>query len=126
MTWAGHCSATGTIRRHPDILHLKSPNDVERAAAIQDRLLDAAATMLKPGGILVFATCSLQPEEGLVRVDCLLARRPEMERAPLLSHECEYLTPFINEYGDLRTLPVHLAELGGMDGFYAARLKRKC
>ena len=119
------CSATGTIRRHPDILHLKSPNDVERAAAIQDRLLDSAATMLEPGGILVFATCSLQPEEGLERVDCLLARRPELERAPLLPHECEYLTPFINEHGDLRTLPLHMAEQGGMDGFYAARLKRK-
>ena len=119
------CSATGTIRRHPEILHLKSPDDVERAVVVQDQLLDAAATMLAPGGVLVFATCSLQPEEGLERVENLLGRRPELERFLLLPNEREFFAPFLNEQGDLRTLPAHLAEDGGMDGFYAARLKRK-
>lgn len=119
------CSATGTIRRHPEILHLKSPDDVERAVVVQEQLLDAAVTMLAPGGILVFSTCSLQPEEGLERVENLLARRPELERSSLLPKEREFFGPFLNEQGDLRTLPTHLAEEGGLDGFYAARLKRK-
>ena len=82
--------------------------------------------MLEPGGILVFATCSLQPEEGLERIDCLLARRCELERAPLLPHERKCFGPFLTEQGDLRTLPSYLVDEGGMDGFYAARLKRKC
>ena len=119
------CSATGTIRRHPEILHLKNQDDVERAVVVQNQLLDAAADMLAPGGILVFATCSLQPEEGSERVEDLLARRRELERSPLLPKEREFFAPFLNERGDLRTLPAHFAEEGGMDGFYAARLKRK-
>ena len=118
------CTATGTIRRHPDILHIKNRNDVERAIAIQDRLLDSAIAMMEPGGLLVFATCSLQPEEGLERVANLLMRRPELQRVPLLSDECDYLAPFITDEGDLRTFPSHLEHQGGMDGFYAARLKR--
>lgn len=118
------CTATGTIRRHPDILHIKNRNDVEHAIAIQDRLLDSAIAMMEPGGLLVFATCSLQPEEGLERVANLLMRRPELQRVPLLSDECDYLAPFITDEGDLRTLPSHLEHQGGMDGFYAARLKR--
>jgi len=118
------CTATGTIRRHPDILHIKNRNDVEHAIAIQDRLLDSAIAMLEPGGLLVFATCSLQPEEGLERVANLLVRRPELQRVPLSSDECDYLAPFITDEGDLRTFPSHLEDQGGMDGFYAARLKR--
>ncbi|PPR18841.1 MAG: Ribosomal RNA small subunit methyltransferase B [Alphaproteobacteria bacterium MarineAlpha9_Bin7] len=118
------CTATGTIRRHPDILHIKNRNDVEHAIAIQDRLLDSAIAMMEPGGLLVFATCSLQPEEGLERVANLLMRRPELQRVPLLSDECDYLAPFITDEGDLRTFPSHLEHQGGMDGFYAARLKR--
>lgn len=118
------CTATGTIRRHPDILHIKNRNDVEHAIVIQDRLLDSAIAMLEPGGLLVFATCSLQPEEGLERVANLLVRRPELQRVPLSSDECDYLAPFITDEGDLRTFPSHLEDQGGMDGFYAARLKR--
>ena len=80
------CSATGTIRRHPEILHLKNQDDVERAVVVQNQLLDAAADMLAPGGILVFATCSLQPEEGSERVENLLARRRELERSPSVTY----------------------------------------
>ncbi len=68
------CSATGTIRRHPDVPHLKRPRDLAALAAGQDRLLDAAAAMLRPGGRLVYAVCSLQPEEGPARIAAALGR----------------------------------------------------
>ena len=68
------CSATGTIRRHPDVPHLKRPRDVRALTETQDRLLLAAAAMLRPGGRLIYSVCSLQPEEGAPRVDAALAR----------------------------------------------------
>jgi 16S rRNA (cytosine967-C5)-methyltransferase len=119
------CSATGTIRRHPDIAWLKDPGDLVKLAAMQDRLLDKAADLLRPGGILVYSTCSLQPEEGILRIDALLERRPDLSRRTLDIADVAGLTELISPEGDLRTLPCHLAELGGMDGFYAARLVKK-
>ncbi len=123
------CSATGTLRRHPDIAHLKTPDDVTKLAALQDRLLQAAVAMLAPGGVLVFATCSLQPEEGLARIDALLARRPgqdspRLARLPIAPSEVGGLAEAITAEGDLQTLPCHLADAGGLDGFYACRLIR--
>lgn len=117
------CSATGTIRRHPDIPHLKSPADVADAAKTQAALLEAALTMLRPGGTLVYAVCSLQPEEGEAQVDRLLAGHA-LRRRPVAPGEIGGLADFVTPAGDLRTLPCHLAELGGIDGFYAARLER--
>lgn len=119
------CTATGAIRRHPDIPHLKRPGDVAAARARQDRLLDGAAAMLAPGGTLVYAVCSLQPEEGPEAVSALLARNPSLARAPVGAEELGGLAALAAPAGAVRALPCHMPERGGMDGFYIARLKRK-
>ncbi len=118
------CSATGTLRRHPDAAWLKQPTDIAKLTAAQDRLLAAAAAMLRPGGLLIYCTCSLQPEEGPRRVDALVAAGAPFRRRPIEAGELGGLDELIGEAGDLRILPCHLAEKGGMDGFYAARLER--
>ena len=115
------CSATGAIRRHPDVARLKQPADVARLTALQDRLLDAAAAMLAPGGALVYCVCSLEPEEGPGRIAALLGRRPDLARE---SVTVEGLAEAVTSAGELRTLPCQWAESGGLDGFYAARLRR--
>jgi 16S rRNA (cytosine967-C5)-methyltransferase len=119
------CSATGTARRHPDAPWTKGPGDVAKLAAAQDRLLRAAVAMVAPGGLIVFCTCSLQPEEGPARVEALLAAGAPVVRRPILAHEVGGLTELITADGDLRSLPCHLAEKGGMDGFFAARLEKR-
>jgi 16S rRNA (cytosine967-C5)-methyltransferase len=116
------CSATGTLRRHPDVARRKSAADVATLTAAQDRLLDAAARLLAPGGILVYCVCSLQPEEGPGRIAALLARDPRFRRLPVRPDEIGGLSEFISEDKDLRTLPSYLADCGGLDGFYACRL----
>ncbi|OYV40401.1 MAG: rRNA cytosine-C5-methylase [Acidocella sp. 20-61-6] len=114
------CSATGTIRRHPDLLHLRKPRDVAALTKAQDALLDAATEMLAPGGRLIYAVCSLQPEEGAARIDAACARLG-LRRAPLSLPELpEAMTP----QGDIRTHPALWAERGGMDGFFIARLMK--
>lgn len=115
------CSATGTIRRHPDIWHLRTAEDMVQAAALQDQLLQAAMEMLAPGGTLIYITCSLQPEECEQRIDALLASGAPMTRRPIAAAELFDLDDLITPLGDMRTLP-HF--LGGMDGFYACRLVR--
>ena len=117
------CTATGTIRRHPDIPHGRSPADVARLAELQGRLLARAAAMVAPGGLLVYASCSLQPEECERRVDAFLAATPEFARQPVRARELAGIGEAITAAGDLRTLPCHWAKDGGMDGFYAARLR---
>ena len=119
------CSSTGTIRRHPDILHLKRPGDVAAAAALQDRLLDGAAAMLAAGGTLVYAVCSLQPAEGPERVAALLGRAPGLVRDPVRAAEIGGWAALVAADGSVRSLPCHERERGGMDGFYVARLKRE-
>ncbi len=118
------CTATGTLRRHPDIAHLKGAKEVAKLTALQDRLLANAVQMLAPGGLLVYATCSLQPEEGAARIAALFAGGAPLERLPLRAEEIGGLAETITPEGDLRTLPSHLAELGGLDGFYACRLSK--
>lgn len=118
------CSGTGTIRRHPDIARLKQPGDIDRMTAIQDRLLACCADMLRPGGLLVYATCSLQPEEGPVRIEKLLAGGAPLERVPVTESEIPSLESAINTAGEVRTLPSHWAARGGIDGFFIARLRR--
>jgi 16S rRNA (cytosine967-C5)-methyltransferase len=119
------CSSTGTLRRHPDVAWLKSPEDVLRMIPLQDRLLDAALAMLEPGGTVVYCVCSLQREEGPDRIAALLARDGQrVERSPVAAAEVGGMTELVTPDGDLRTLPCHLAAGGGMDGFYAARLVR--
>ena len=119
------CSATGTIRRHPDIPHAKRPEDATRLATLQAKLLAAALAMCRPGGIVVYAVCSLQPEEGPAVVQAALAADPAVERVPVAADEIGGLAELITADGDVRTLPCHLADRGGMDGFYIARLRRR-
>src|SRR5204863_5343358 len=83
------CTATGAIRRHPDVPHLKSTDDVARLSVVQENLLRAAVEMLRPGGILVYCTCSLEPEEGPERVATLLQSGAPVERRPLDASEIE-------------------------------------
>ena len=120
------CASTGTIRRHPDVAWLKQDSDISALSALQAKLLRKAVTLLRPGGTLVYCTCSLEPEEGELAVASLLAEVPEMGRVPVTASEVGGLTEIINADGDLRTLPCHLPHddprLGGLDGFYAARL----
>lgn len=117
------CSATGTIRRHPDVAHLKRPRDLAALARAQDRLIDAAAAMLRPGGRLIYAVCSLQPEEGALRIAAAPARTGLM-LAPFTQEELAFLPEARTAEGYLRTHPGLWPELGGMDGFFAARLVR--
>jgi 16S rRNA (cytosine967-C5)-methyltransferase len=118
------CSATGTIRRHPDLPWLKNPEDLPKLTALQDRLLDNAVAMTKPGGVIVYAVCSLQPEEGPARIAALLARGAPVARVEIEASEIGGLAELLTPEGELRSLPCHLAERGGMDGFYACRLRR--
>lgn len=114
------CSATGTIRRHPDVARLKRPRDVAEMAAGQDRLLAAATAILRPGGRLIYAVCSLQPEEGPGRVASLPGLRPD----PFTAAELEGVPSALTPQGTLRTHPGLWTDRGGMDGFFAARFIR--
>jgi 16S rRNA (cytosine967-C5)-methyltransferase len=120
------CTSTGTIRRHPDVAWLRQEADIAALAALQARLLKKAVTLLKPGGTLVYCTCSLEPEEGEQAIAALLAAEPAMRRVPVEASEVAGLSEIVTADGDLRTLPCHLPHedprLGGLDGFYAARL----
>jgi 16S rRNA (cytosine967-C5)-methyltransferase len=116
------CTATGAIRRHPDVPHLKQPEDVTRLATVQENLLRAAVDMLRPGGTLVYCTCSLEPEEGPERIAALLRSGAPVEHRPIAPAEIGAPAEWVTPQGDLRTLPYHLAEYDGVDGFYAARL----
>ena len=117
------CTATGTIRRHPDLPWIKSASDVTLVSAASAELLDCAADMVAPGGVLVFAVCSLEPEEGSEQVARFLDRQSMFTRVPVTEAELFGHTEWIDANGDLRTLPCHLGDHGGMDGFYTARLR---
>lgn len=122
------CSATGTIRRHPDILHLRRKDDTSQRVSLQRRLLERAAVLVRPGGRLVYCTCSLEPEEGEIQVAQFLNAHPDFTRVPVAPAEAGIAAEWITPDGDLRTLPSHLPHaepaLAGLDGFYAARLQR--
>jgi 16S rRNA (cytosine967-C5)-methyltransferase len=123
------CSSTGTIRRHPDIPWLKSEADLAKLTALQTRLLDRAATLLKPGGALVYCTCSLETEEGEDQIAALLGRNPGLSRSPIRADELAGHSELLTPQGELRTLPCYWAyepepRMGGLDGFYAARIIR--
>ena len=123
------CTATGTIRRHPDLMHLKTEADIERLAKLQARFLDAAAAMVAPGGTLVYCTCSLEPEEGEQQIAQFLAGQGDFSRAPITPANVGGVADWVTPLGDLRTLPSQMRLeapfKSGMDGFYAARLVRK-
>ena len=122
------CTSTGTIRRHPDVPWLKREADIAALAGTQRRLLERAVELTAPGGVLVYCTCSLEPEEGIAIVEHLLAADARMRRCPIAAAEVGGLDQLLTAAGDLRTLPCHLGEpnpqWGGLDGFFAARLQR--
>lgn len=116
------CSATGTIRRHPDLPLIRDDSGVEGLAALQAALIDRAVAMLKPGGRLVFATCSLLRAEGEDQLAGALRRHPDLtvSRPDLPGIVPDWLT----EQGGLRLRPDYWPERGGMDGFFIARLQK--
>jgi 16S rRNA (cytosine967-C5)-methyltransferase len=122
------CSSTGTIRRHPDIPWSKQPGDIATLAALQRKLLGRAVELVKPGGLLVYCVCSLEPEEGIEIITDLLARDSRFRHRPIAATELAGIDELLTPAGDLRTLPCGLADpdsrMAGIDGFYAARLER--
>jgi 16S rRNA (cytosine967-C5)-methyltransferase len=120
------CSSTGTIRRHPDIPYLKSAKDIEELARLQERLLDNAVRLLKPGGTLVYSTCSLELEEGEAQVASLLQQNPGLRLDEIAPSDVFGRAEWVQPPGLLRTFPYQLdlgtPEWSGMDGFFAARL----
>ena len=102
----------------------KAAADVTRMAALQQCLLEAAVAMLEPGGMLVYASCSLQPEEGPQVIERALARGLPVARQPVEPSELDGLAVDLTSEGDVRTLPYQLAGRGGLDGFFIARLRR--
>ena len=122
------CLSTGTIRRHPDVAWTKKPSDLARLVETQARMLDRAVELTRPGGEIVYCTCSLEPEEGEAQIAALLRRNREVERSPIGADEIGGLEEALTPEGELRTLPFHLPaqdpRAGGLDGFFAARLRR--
>ena len=123
------CSSTGTIRRHPDVPWLKSEADLSVLTSIQQRLLERAVELLKPGATLIYCVCSLEPEESESQIAGLLSRDSRIVRNPIAAQEVFGRAEFVTADGDLRTLPLHFPDpdprWAGLDGFYAARLTRK-
>ncbi len=123
------CSSTGTVRRHPDVPWTKGPADVDKLAGLQARMLAHAATLVKPGGRIVFSNCSLEHAEGEALVAAALAGNPQLVADPVQPGEFPFLDPFLTADGCVRTTPAGLkletAALSGLDGFFAARLRRR-
>jgi 16S rRNA (cytosine967-C5)-methyltransferase len=123
------CSATGTIRRHPDVAWTKRATDVVQLAKMQADLLARAVALTKPGGLIVYCVCSLEPEEGEQQIADALRRNPDLRRVPIDAQEIGGLDECITPLGELRTLPCHLpgdtSRQSGLDGFYAARLQKR-
>jgi 16S rRNA (cytosine967-C5)-methyltransferase len=127
------CSATGTLRRHPEVAWVRIKEDILKLAQTQSRLLDQAAKLVKLGGRLVYCTCSLEPEEGIDQINAFLNRNKDFRREIITKNELFGFEHAITEQGDVRTLPcLSLADqeseksstFNGMDGFFIARLKR--
>jgi 16S rRNA (cytosine967-C5)-methyltransferase len=122
------CSSTGTARRHPDIPWTKTPEDIDKLAEVQRRLLGRAVRMVKPGGRVVFSNCSLDPAEGEDLVEKFLVETAGIRLDPVRPGEFDGVDPFITTRGTLRTTPADLdvgtSALSGMDGFFATRFVR--
>ncbi len=127
------CSSTGTIRRHPDILWTKSRSDIVKLAALQYNLLVAAIALLKRGGRIVFSNCSLAKEEGEDLIARILSERDDIVLEPILAEEMGVMAHLLSVEGILRTTPADFCQENsnatkniflGMDGFFAARLRK--
>ncbi len=123
------CTSTGTIRRHPDVAWTKRASDVITLAKTQSELLDRAVTLTRPGGLIVYCVCSLEPEEGESQIAEILRRNPDVSRVPIEVSEIGGLEECLSAAGDLRTLPCQLMgdapRQSGLDGFFASRLRKR-
>ena len=118
------CSATGTLRRRPDILGHRVSEDISSLQEMQWDLATTALGWLKPGGTLIYATCSLQPEEGEEMIAAILARaKGSFVLDPITPEQAGTFAPSIGDGGTIRIVPSDYAAIGGVDGFYIARLK---
>jgi 16S rRNA (cytosine967-C5)-methyltransferase len=115
------CSSTGTLRRHPDVAWIKSEKDIEKLAALQFTLLKRAVKWLKPDGLLVYATCSLEPEEGERQIERILEKESNLKLFPLTAAEAGGLAEVTTANGVWRTRPDMLVNEGGVDGFFIGR-----
>ncbi|MBL4787854.1 MAG: hypothetical protein JKY60_01960 [Kordiimonadaceae bacterium] len=116
------CSATGTLRRNPDVIWTKTQADVEKLANLQARLLDHAFDLLPVGGTLVYCVCSLETQEGIEQIRSFLGHVTNAARKPITPEDVGGLSSLITDDGDLLCLPSDPALEGGMDGFFAARI----
>lgn len=119
------CSATGTFRRHPEVLHIKTTDDVKNALVLQEKMLDAVSSHMAKDGILLYCTCSIAKDEGEKQIKRFLERHPEFELLPFEDKELKVVEEKIIDNGVLRTLPYYMKEKGGMDAFFATRLQKK-
>ena len=111
------CTATGTLRRHPDTAYQKTVNDLKILSSLQRQLLRAAITMVRPGGVVIYCTCSLQKEEGEEQIAALLSETGSVILDPITPQEVGNIEEIITPEGYLRTLPHHLGPQGGWMGF---------
>ncbi len=119
------CTATGTIRRHPDLPQAKDGTEIKPLVALQAELLDRALGWLTPGGVLVFCTCSILKAEGEAQLAAALERHPDLSACPLPEDVAQSLPEgWAQDNGAIRTRPDHWADLGGVDGFYMVALRR--
>jgi 16S rRNA (cytosine967-C5)-methyltransferase len=118
------CSATGTIRRNPDVLWMKNEVDLSSLIELQTRLLNNAFDLLSKGGVLIYCTCSLQKDEGENQIDRLLSSRRDVDRIPIHASEVGGNSDFVTPRGDVRILPHFMKDSGGIDGFFISRLTK--
>nr|WP_272212946.1 RsmB/NOP family class I SAM-dependent RNA methyltransferase [Marinicella sp. W31]MDC2878877.1 RsmB/NOP family class I SAM-dependent RNA methyltransferase [Marinicella sp. W31] len=120
------CSSTGTVRRHPDVLWTKDFADIEKLAGVQYAMLERALTMVRPGGIVIFSNCSLDPLEGEANVARLLAERHDVELAAFAPETIGPLGHLLDHSGAIRTTPADMLDgATGLDGFYAVALRKR-
>ncbi len=118
------CSATGTLRRHPEIVHLKTSADVSAQTVVQKQFLQRVGGVLKPNGILLYCTCSLCRDEGENQINSFLRNQPEFKIIDLRQKIPQELSAVVTDEGFIRILPQHLASFGGADGFFIACLQK--
>ncbi len=117
------CSATGTIRRNPELLWQRTAQDISRLVLLQQQLIEKVTLWLKPGGMLMYSVCSIMPQEGEEQIAKLI-KKGMLVLEPFRECELHKHPELLTAAGELRILPYHFAQYGGIDGFYIARLRK--
>ena len=123
------CSASGTLRRHPELVHIKNMKDIKQAAKLQRQLLDMAGKALKKGGILLYTVCSIAKAEGEEQIETFLEQNADYRLLPIKINDIDFsgtqsLSLLISKEGYIRTLPYYSGPQGGMDSFFVAKLQK--